>query len=29
MRETLLKDTIKLYPELEEDQLKLYIHCGY
>lgn len=27
MREKLLKATVKLYPELEEDQLKLYVHC--
>ncbi len=27
MREKLLDATIKLYPELEKDQLKLYVHC--
>ena len=29
MREKLLDSTVKLYPELERDQLKLYIHCTY
>jgi m7GpppX diphosphatase len=27
MREMLLEATVKLYPELESDQLKLYVHC--
>jgi m7GpppX diphosphatase len=27
MREKLLDATVKLYPELENDQLKLYVHC--
>ena len=27
MRAKLLDATVKLYPELERDQLKLYIHC--
>jgi m7GpppX diphosphatase len=27
MREKLLDATVKLYPDLERDQLKLYIHC--
>lgn len=27
MRHKLLEATVKLYPELDKDQLKLYIHC--
>ena len=27
MRQKLLDATVKLYPELEKDQLKLYVHC--
>ncbi|KAK5257094.1 hypothetical protein LTR16_001639, partial [Cryomyces antarcticus] len=27
MREKLLDATVKLYPELEKNQLKLYVHC--
>ena len=27
MREHLLKATTKVYPEIEEDELKLYVHC--
>lgn len=27
MREKVLKATVKLYPELDEDMLKLYVHC--
>jgi m7GpppX diphosphatase len=27
MRDMLLEATVKLYPELERDQLKLYVHC--
>ncbi len=27
MRQKLLDSTVKLYPELERDQLKLYVHC--
>jgi hypothetical protein len=27
MRQKLLESTVKLYPELETDQLKLYLHC--
>lgn len=27
MRQKLLDATVKLYPELERDQLKLYVHC--
>ena len=27
MREKLVKATVKLYPDLEEDMLKLYVHC--
>jgi m7GpppX diphosphatase len=27
MREKLLDATVKLYPEVERDQLKLYVHC--
>jgi m7GpppX diphosphatase len=27
MREKIMDSTVKLYPELEKDQLKLYIHC--
>ena len=28
MRQKLLDATIRLYPELEKDQLKLYVHCN-
>lgn len=27
MREKVLKATVRLYPDLEEDMLKLYVHC--
>lgn len=27
LRERLLDATVKMYPDLEEDQLKLYVHC--
>lgn len=27
LRKRLLEATVKMYPELEEDQLKLYVHC--
>lgn len=27
LRKRLLEGTVKMYPELEEDQLKLYVHC--
>lgn len=27
MREKMLDATVKLYPEIERDQLKLYVHC--
>lgn len=27
LRERLLEDTIRVYPQLETDQLKLYVHC--
>lgn len=27
MRAKFLEATVKLYPELEKDQLKLYVHC--
>ena len=27
MREKILKATVELYPEIEEDMLKLYVHC--
>lgn len=29
MRSKLLDATVKLYPELERDQIKLYVHCTY
>ena len=29
MREKILDATVKLYPELEKDMLKLYIHCMF
>jgi len=29
MREKLLDSTVKLYPEIEKDQLKLYVHCEF
>jgi m7GpppX diphosphatase len=29
MREKFLEATVKLYPEIERDQLKLYIHCKF
>jgi m7GpppX diphosphatase len=29
MRDMLLEATVKLYPELERDQLKLYVHCKF
>lgn len=27
VRKRVLEETVRLYPELEEDQLKLYVHC--
>jgi len=27
MREKMIEATVKLYPEIEKDQLKLYVHC--
>lgn len=29
MRERLVDATVKLYPDLDRDQLKLYVHCQY
>jgi m7GpppX diphosphatase len=29
MREKMIEATVKLYPEIERDQLKLYVHCEY
>lgn len=29
LRQRLLEGTVKMYPELEQDQLKLYVHCKY
>ena len=29
MREKLLGATVKLYPDVERDQLKLYVHCKH
>lgn len=27
LRQRLLEGTVKMYPELEQDQIKLYVHC--
>jgi m7GpppX diphosphatase len=29
MRDKLLEATVKLYPQLDKDQLKLYVHCRF
>ena len=29
MRAKILDATVKLYPEIERDQLKLYVHCRF
>lgn len=29
VRKRILEETVRMYPELEEDQLKLYVHCKF
>jgi m7GpppX diphosphatase len=29
MREKMIEATVKLYPEIEKDELKLYVHCKF
>ena len=29
VRKRILEETVRMYPELEEDQLKLYVHCKW
>lgn len=29
LRQRILEATVKLYPDLDEDQIKLYVHCEY
>lgn len=29
LRERLLEETVRVYPQLETDQLKLYVHCKF